>query len=625
MCGLAGSIAYPLDVPAVLEALKHRGPDDAGDFSDGAVQLLHTRLAIVDATGGSQPMQRGEWVIAFNGEIYNHEALRASQGLNCQTHSDTETLLELFAKLGPPCLELLDGMFAFALYNTRSQTLFLARDRAGEKPLYLWQSAGQTVFASELNALRAALPLQVDDAAVRQFLASGVFTQHNTAYQNVTEVLPGQLVTIDCSTQKQTVASWFSLESHYLHGAVASTNEPLITDVEQAIKELDEKLNSSVVNCLLSSDLEVGCFLSGGIDSGLVTAMASEHVRSLRTFTVSFDGQFDESTLAASVAKRYNTKHCKLPISFDSLEQDIETIVLNYGEPIADDSIIPTWYVCQAAKQHVSVVLTGDGADEQFAGYRRYVPYAKLPLFTAGTAGIFGMQALHAMLPKVSKQTGVYQHLHRLVAMMGQSGSERYIVATTTANQLDLIPENSQNESQLHMLYAHIAQLPLTHLQRLMLMDAQVLLPGALLPKMDIGSMSHSLETRSPFLGKQLLEFAPRLHDSLKIRNGQTKYLLRTLAKRYLPEDVVSAPKRGFGTPLVQWMATHLRAPVHDRLQPSNALVRTFCEPAALDNLLDGSAAMSKAHQAKLLWMLYTTELWLQKEASSSTAVTAAK
>lgn len=618
MCGLAGSVAYPLDVSVVLEALKHRGPDDAGDFTDGKVQLLHTRLAIVDAAGGAQPMQRGEWVVCFNGEIYNHEALRARHNLSCETHSDTETLLKLFAKLGPKCLDQLDGMFAFALYNTQSQMLFLARDRAGEKPLYVWQNAGQTVFASELNALRMALPLCVDHSAVRDFLASGVFTQHNTPYQNVTEVLPGHLVTIDCNTQQMTDTTWFSLESQYLLSAASSKAEPLITDVNHAIQQLDEKLNSSVVNCLHSSDLEVGCFLSGGIDSGLITALASQHVRSLRTFTVSFDGQFDESALAASVAKRYNTTHCKLPISFDSLEQDIETIVLNYGEPIADDSIIPTWYVCQAAKQHVSVVLTGDGADEQFSGYRRYVPYAKLPLFTSGDTGVFGMQRLQALLPKVNKQTGVYQHVQRLVAMLAQSGSDRYLMATTTANQLALLPSADREESQLQSLFAHIAQLPLTHLQRLMLMDAQVLLPGALLPKMDIGSMSHSLETRSPFLGKQILEFAPRLHDSLKIRNGQTKYLLRKLAQQYLPEGVVSAPKRGFGTPLVQWMSTYLRAPVHDRLQPSNAIVRTFCDPTALDKLLDGSAAMSQAHQAKLLWMLYTTELWLQKEASSS-------
>ena len=352
---------------------------------------------------------------------------------------------------------------------------------------------------------------------------------------------------------------------------------------------------------MLSSDLEVGAFLSGGIDSGLVTAIASQYTDALKTFNVSFEGQFDESALAESVSAKYCTQHETLRIDYGNLDQNIEQILLNYGEPICDDSVIPTWYVSQAAKQHVTVVLTGDGADELFGGYRRYVPFSKFDLFSSENRKFNLWKPLHRVLPRPTNKMSYYNYGYRLVDLMKSSGLERYLATTINVNSEGLA--HVQRCGELSQFYKALAQTSNSSLSKLMLMDFHTLLHGALLPKMDIGSMAHSL------------------NDKYKIRGNTTKYALRELARRYLPEQVQSAPKRGFETSLKNIVSVRLKSIIHDYLSDSNAYVRQFYKPGFVDALLSGSASMSSTQRARTLWMIFCVEVWAARAAITSQSV----
>ena len=620
MCGIAGTVNYPIEIAQVHGCLQHRGPDAQTSKELNAVQLIHTRLAIVDIVGGAQPMSVDESLyIIFNGEIYNHLALRGEFNLQCKSDSDTETVLALFALMGKDCLAHLDGMFALALYDTASNTLTLARDRAGEKPLYVWQDGGSMMFASELNTLSTLLPLNVRPDAIDHFLSCGVISGCDTPFEQVTELLPGECWIVNGHDAGVTKQRWYDRKSLVAGKAFACNKQ----DTEKTwLATLDEQLRQAVSEQLLSSDREVGAFLSGGIDSGLVTAMAVKALggaRNLSTFTVSFDGQFDESALAATVASRYGTRHQVLDVDWSNLTQDVETIVTNYGEPICDDSVIPSWYVCRAAREHVPVILTGDGADEQFGGYRRYVPYATFNLFTPPAGNDSGAGRWWDFLPAPKRKQGVYNYGYRLAQLLSKDGLQRYISTTTQIDGSFL--KHPRFPPDLLNSHADIAHRDMSHLQRLMLMDFVTLLPGTLLPKMDIAAMSHSLETRSPFLSSRMLAFSQALPDKYKIRGTTTKYLLRKLAEQYLPAQVCSAPKRGFETPLAKWVDGLLKEPMHDVLQPVTACIRDYCRPGAIDSLLNATGKLPPQQRARWLWALYTTELWLRRHGSSEGSI----
>ena len=606
MCGIAGSINFKLSYQQVNNKMLHRGPDEQNGFTADNVDLYHLRLSIVDIAGGKQPMQlENRYTIIFNGEIYNHNEIRSTLGLRGNTASDTETLLLLYRKMGADMLNLLDGMFVFVIYDQQEKKLFIARDRAGKKPLYYYQDADKIVFASELNCLKGSLPLQMNEANFYHYLRLGSFYKQLTPYKNVTELNAGSFLIIDCSTLELREKRWWNINEFYKQ----NSND----NFESALEKTDQLLNAGVKRRLESSDLEVGSFLSGGIDSGLVTAIASRYTNKLKTFTVSFAGEYDEAPLAKLVADKYKTNHTEIKISFGNLQQDVEKIIANYGEPFFDSSAIPSYYVSAEARKHLTVILNGDGADELFGGYRRYVPFAQYDFFKANamvknTAGL-----AKKLLPITDNKKSRYNYLYRLTSLASKNNLEIYLSAG-----VDIFEDYEQNmlnapASYLQLLqddFNELAGADMSGLKKIMNIDFDVNLFSDLLVKMDIATMSNSLEGRSPFLCKELLEYIPGINDNYKIKGSTTKYLLRQLAKKYLPEQLINQPKRGFEIPLKNWVNHELKEIIYDYLGSNNALSRQFVKPAFIQSLLDNTIKIAAEKRAKILWTLFSMEVW---------------
>jgi asparagine synthase (glutamine-hydrolysing) len=609
MCGIAGSVNYKLPYDTIKQRMLHRGPDEQAGYLCDNVDFFHLRLSILDIGGGKQPMHLDErYTIIFNGQIYNHAEIRKQFGLEGRTSSDTETLLLLYRRFGTGFLQHLDGMFVFAIYDRHDKQLFLARDRAGKKPLYYFNDGQKLVFASELNCLKGMLPLQMEPRHFYHYTRLGTFYRHLTPYQQVTELGAGSYLLVNCADYGVTEKRWWNIHDHYA--------QPNTDTLAQSLEKVDAMLHRAVRRRIESSDLEVGCFLSGGIDSGLATAIGSHYNSSLQTFTVSFSGEYNEAPLARLVADKYGTRHTEISIAFNNLRQDVESIIANYGEPFFDSSAIPSYYVSREAKKHLTVIINGDGADELFGGYRRYVPFAKYDFFkknplVKGSAGL-----LKKLLPAAHNKKSKYNYLYRLAGLASKSELEVYLAAG-----VDILEDYEQHITDpgfdylapLRENFAAIAQSPLSGLKKIMNMDFDTNLFSDLLVKMDIATMASSLEGRSPFLCKELLEYVPGMDDRHKVNGGTTKYLLRRLAKKYLPAELVHQPKRGFEIPLKNWVNTELHDMIADYVGAPNALNRQLIAPAFTQQVLNKKAKLPEEKRAKILWMLFCLEVWYKK------------
>lgn len=576
----------------VAEMLYHRGPDhqDKTGFPSG-LELHHTRLSIVDLEQGQQPMKKGPYTIIFNGEIYNHLELRTQHKLNGKSHSDTETLLLLYEKFGLDMLDMLDGMFAMAIYNEAEQKLLLVRDRAAQKPLYYYHRDGAFTFSSELNVLQKAVNDEVDDQRISRYVNRGFFFQEQTPFKNIDELPGGHLAVYDISNDDLTIRQWWNIEDFYDH--------KISFNYDQAKEVVFDKLNTSVKRRLLSSDVEVGAFLSGGIDSGLVVALASKYTDQLKTFTVRFSGQFDESKLAEEVAQHYGTDHKIIDISFDHLDEDIEKIFTSYGEPFMDDSIIPSFYVSKAARENVPVILNGDGGDEMFGGYRRYIPFQLVNF----------LKQRKLWLPFINGQYGrrdIRSLLSRLVHTSRLQPAEAYLSSTC---DVFLRPEVS--EDKYFRFVKEMSEKPWHGVDKMLCLDFNIILPSILLKKMDIATMQCSLEGRSPFLGKEILELAPSLLPEYKVHLKNTKRVLRDLSKNLLPDSIHHQPKRGFEIPLEHWVDGILRERIRDTINDPNAFCHQFYKSNTLGRILNRRYPdMSDYKRAKILFMVLGLEIW---------------
>ncbi|MBC7947561.1 MAG: asparagine synthase (glutamine-hydrolyzing) [Chitinophagaceae bacterium] len=608
MCGIAGSINQPLDIPLLTRCLFHRGPDEQTTFSDNSLVLHHHRLAILDIAGGKQPMYFGDLTIIFNGEIYNHLDVRAKHNLDCRTNSDTETILHAYSKLGKDCLNDFDGMFALAIYDRSKHELFLARDRAGKKPLYYYSEGEKFMFASELTAISQQVKLQPDEQNLHQYVRMGYFYKDATPYLNVRELPAGSCAYVSLKKANDiTVSRWWDIHPFYLR--------PSKDDFNTALEKTDAMLHTAVRRRVESSDLEVGSFLSGGIDSGLVTAIAKNYNTTLKTFTVSFDGEYNEAPLAKLVADRYQTHHTEIKISFDHLSQDIEKILANYGEPFFDSSAIPSYYVSREAKKHLTVILNGDGGDEIFGGYRRYVPFAKYDFFNPGFVVKNLASMAHAVLPVPHSKKSKYNFAYRLADLARKKGLDTYLSATIDSFEgfEQYLTGGKELLQKVESDFELINQSRLSGLQKLMNLDFDNILPGDLLVKMDIATMAHSLEGRSPLLSKEILEYIPSINDDFKIKGQQTKFLLRKLAERYLPAELIHQPKRGFEIPLKKWIDGELKEIIASYILSPNAYSRKFVKPSFAADLWDRKIKIGDEKRAKMLWTLFAMDVWHKK------------
>lgn len=606
MCGIFGTLNHRTqDCDLILRELYHRGPDEQNKLEIDNLQMFHTRLAIQDLSPtGKQPMCHNGLYIVFNGEIYNHNELRSKYGLKAGSHSDTLTILLLFEILGMKMLNEFDGMFAFALYDSNHHKLYLARDRAGKKPLYVYKKGDKLAFSSELNTIYKVLKPEIDYNSISDYLYLGYHYRKSTPYKDITEVENGCFIEIDTRTKESSATKWFDIATYY-------KNENNLS-YEDAINEVDERLRLAIKRRIYSSDLDVGSFLSGGIDSGLVTAIASGYSSGLKTFTVRMEGSYDESSLAKEVSEKYNTNHTVVDISFSELKNDIESILINYGEPYCDNSAIPSYYVARAAKKHITVVLNGDGADELFGGYRRYVPFKHIDFFNTGYLSRGFSKGILRLLPLANEKISNYNYLYRLLKF-GSLKDPLQMYSSASSDMLVGFESEFSRKPLLSDISAdlgNIANLPVSSLKKLLLMDFQTILFSGLLPKMDIATMAHSLEGRSPFLSKELLEFAPSICDDYKIKNIRTKSLLRDLSKKYLPESLINQPKRGFEVPLKSWMDSQLKDLVHSYLRSPQALYPEFINRSFIEKLIDRKVKIPDEKRAKILFCIFSLEVW---------------
>ena len=599
MCGIAGLINFDNSyVDSIKKSLFHRGPDAQTHFQHKNLHLIHTRLSIQDIQNGDQPYQIGQYVIVFNGEIYNHLDLRSYVKQHIfQTLSDTETLLALFIEYGAKALEMCDGMFAFIIYDIDKNKLVIARDRIGKKPIYLYRNKKQLFIASELNVFsNSSINLSINEESIVSYLRAGFFHQNSTPFNDIEEISPGHLVEIEINTLKIKKLKYFDIMNQYDSSYDISHKE--------ALEEIDVILKKSVKDRLLSSDLDVGAFLSSGIDSSLIVAIASQYVDNISTFTVKLRGGYDESRIALNTANKFNTNHHELSVSMD-LKNDVEKILNFYGEPFMDSSAIPSYYISREAKKYVTVILNGDGADELFAGYRRYVPFANN---WVNYAKYFS--ALSPFLPKSNNKLTYYNYIYRLIAMSSKEGLDQYLSSSTDIYE-DIYRFGHGNlDKEMQNTIQEVNKKNYSNLSKCLILDSKFLLPNDMLKKMDIATMSNSLEGRSPFLSKYMLEWAPKLPDKEKINGLHTKFILRELAKKYSLNEVYKRPKRGFEVPLSDWVENDLKENIYDSLNANNSYSKSYVGNNFIMNLLNTKNSFPREKKAKILWNLYSLEIW---------------
>ena len=597
MCGIAGVINYnKVNISKIKNNLSHRGPDSNSLFLFENTLFAHTRLSIIDLNAGSQPFCVDEYVLILNGEIYNHIELRNKHlsHINFKTHSDTETLLHMYIRFKQDVFKYLDGMYAFAILNKKTKNIFLAVDKSGKKPIYIYQKNNVFFFASELNVLKDAISLEVDEEKIQTYLKIGYFPFGITPFQNVNMLEAGHFAYINIQERNLKRGKYFCLEEVY-------NQEKLNLSLEESVDLVETNLYDSIKNRLISSDIDVGAFLSGGIDSSLIVAIASKIGFKLKTFTVRFnDSNFDESSLANMVAMKYNTNHNIIDIDLN-LKQDIEKILFNYGEPFMDPSAIPSFYVSQEAKKYLSVILSGDGADELFAGYRRYVATKHLSKFKNT---FFVLK----ILPLAHNKQSILGYLNRLSVMMDKKDLEYYLSATSDVFDDIITLNNTIYTDKMNALIKKINNSKLSDLSKMLYMDFTFILFNDLLKKMDIASMSHSLEVRSPFLASNLIDIAPRIQDQHKINGIKTKFILRELGKKYLPKALINAPKRGFEVPLTSWVDNELKDNILESLK--NGYHLNYLNKNDIDKVVNNKVSISKNKRAKILWSLFSLNTW---------------
>jgi len=636
MCGICGILNLSLEptpqrerIDAMCERLRHRGPDSQGKFELPHVAMAMRRLSIIDLETGDQPLfnETGEIALVFNGEIYNYHELRQpllNRGHRFRTRSDGEVIIHLYEELGSDFARELNGMFAIALWDERTKRLVLARDRAGEKPLYYWQRNGTLVFGSEIKALLEypGISSAPDFEALPQYFFYGYFPAPRTAFAEIKK-LPAAHVMVAERGDVQVKPFWRLQE--YLR----PSGQPQLSrrQEEALVEELRERLRSAAVSRLVS-DVPLGVFLSGGVDSSTLVAIMSELTPgNVNSFSVSFlDAAFNEESYASLVARQFHTRHHVVRADEPSLREALGALAQHLDEPIADPAVIPTFLMSRFARSEIKVALSGEGSDEIFGGYPTYIGaglaeyYLRLPQFVRG--GL--LRRLGRSLPASSGAVPVGMFLRRFLENAERDPAERHAIwfGMCSPREVERIfqPDWRQRfgaSSAADEVFAPLARVlegarfdaPLA---KMLYIDFRMYLEDNLLVKIDRASMACSLELRTPYLDHRLVEFAAGLPADLKIRRFRLKYILKKAVEKWLPHKIVYRQKRGFSVPIATWMRKELRPVVEQTLSEKKLNQDGLFDARFVRGLLEEHWA-GRADNRKALWTLFCFQLWYDR------------
>jgi asparagine synthase (glutamine-hydrolysing) len=602
----------------MCDAIRHRGPDEEGRYLNGRAGLAMRRLAIIDLAGGQQPIhneERSAWIV-FNGEIYNYKELRArleKLGHEFYTDSDTEAILHAYEQYGADCPKHLRGMFAFAIWDERKEELFLARDRVGKKPLLYAHVNDQLIFGSEFSALllHPDIGREVLPEAIHHYLSFMCVPAPLTAYRQIKKLEPGHSL-------RFTRAGEIKLERYWQPDFTKKTKLTEEEAGERAVELLRE-----AVRVRLMSEVPLGAFLSGGIDSSTVVALMSEASSTpVKTFSIGFEEQdFSELHHARRIAEHVGADHHEFIVRPDALEV-LPTLVEHYGEPYADSSAIPTYYVARETRRHVTVALNGDGGDECFAGYERYAAmrlaerYRRLP----GLLRERVIEQAVSLYPTSELRRSRMRDLKRFLNAAALPTVERYMRWVSVLDRgakAELYADDFRRQLNGHdpaaLLAPWFASVNGAGVVDAALMtDTMTYLPNDLLVKVDIATMAVSLEARSPFLDHHVIEFAASLPEKFKLRGLTTKYLLKRVLRKLLPAENLDRRKMGFGVPITHWLRGNLQGFLRETLLSERSLKRGLFKPAVVTRLVDEHTGRQKDH-AHQLWTLLMLELWYQR------------
>jgi asparagine synthase (glutamine-hydrolysing) len=613
MCGIAGFVdTHPGPerqdaqlLQQMCDVIRHRGPDDQGTFTADGAALGMRRLSIIDLSGGHQPIRNEDgtvWVV-FNGEIYNYRELRAelaALGHTFYTETDTETIVHAYEQWGEDAFAHLRGMFGIALWDRRSRTLLLARDRVGIKPLHYAARRGRLAFGSEIKSVLASgiVPPALNLDSLDHYLAFLYTPPDATIFQGIEKLRPGHL--LRWRDGQMTVRRYWRVPAA----------ESFTGSMEDAVAQLTGILEGAVRSHLVS-DVPIGALLSGGIDSSLVVGlMARAAARPIKTFSIGFDEPaFDELEGARRVAHHFSTDHHELVVRPDALSV-VDRLVEHFDEPFGDSSAVPTWYVSEMARRYVTVVLSGDGGDELFGGYDRYLPHPRVAAFDriAGRAGAALAGGIWPLLPHGMTGKNFLRHV-------AQDPRGRYVESVRFFQpderrallSPDVRARLSDGPIDTAQAFARFSAMSWPN--QMMAFDLESYLPEDILTKVDRMSMAHSIESRVPLLDHEVVSFAATLPASLKIEGLERKRVLKRVAAGVLPAEVLTRKKQGFGVPIGSWFRSPLRDFVVDTLQSTRARQRGYFQRAFVDRIVREHLSGRRDHTLRL-WQLLMFELW---------------
>jgi len=617
MCGITGIVFYDDTAnveKSVLErmcnVIRHRGPDESGVYIKNNVGLGMTRLRIIDLAGGSQPIHNEDktvWIV-FNGEIFNYKDLRKNLealGHEFYTWSDTESIVHLYEEYGEECVQHLRGMFAFAIWDENKRQLFLARDRLGKKPLHYYYDGRRFIFGSEIKSILTcdAVPRQMSPPSLIQYFAYGYVPDPLTMFEGIWKLPPGHSLLF--KNGSVSVSKYWDVKF-----------KPDKIMPEEHYVECLYELLSEAVKIRLMSEVPLGAFLSGGTDSGIILALMARHMSEpVKTFSIGFENsKYNELGYARIVAERYGTDHHEEIVNPDA-EAIIMDLVREFDEPFADSSAIPTYYVCKMAKKWVTVSLSGDGGDELFGGYDRYLdgPLARYVEWIPASLRRGAFLRLSRALPEWFAGVNTLRHL-------SGNGDERYIrnisKGVSTVHQDVFSKEiadsvNTTDPSPVMMDYLNSLD-GCDPLSRKQYLDIKTYLPGDILTKVDRMSMLVSLEARTPILDHKVVEFAATLPTEMKIRGKTQKYILKKLAEKLLPREVIYRPKMGFAVPIKFWIKREWTDMSHELVLGERAMARRNFNPKFVREIMSEHRWGRRDH-SYLIWTLMILELWFRE------------